>query len=434
MPWPDPTHRAATLIARRELKMARSAHAYVRGSTERFYEWIESDGGNYLPAGPAAWICGDCHVGNLGPIGRPKGHAVVELRDLDQTVIGNPAHDVVRLALSLAMSARSSDLPGSITRRITEDLVAGYEKAFEGEKPSEEIEDLPDPIRLVMREAVRRTWDGLFDERLGAADGRVIPIGKRFWPLADTEQAAVRTLVEQEDVRRLVAKLESRDDDAKISFVDAAFWVKGCSSLGLWRAAALIEIKDRNKKGRKRKTLSLIDIKQAVDASAPWAAGVAHDMQPGERVLRGAQKLAPALGSRMVAAELLDRSVFIRELLPQDLKVELDHISPADGRSVAYYLGMVVGRAHGRQLEDDERRSWHREMHTHRSKNIEAPLWLWRALVDLVGVHERAYLEHCHRHALAELKRDDPPPIELPGNGSHGNTASVASAAGAADA
>ena len=25
---------------------------------------------------------------------------------------------------------------------------------------------------------------------------------------------------------------------------------------------------------------------------------------------------------------------------------------------------------------------------------------LWSTLVDLVGVHERAYLEHCRRHAL----------------------------------
>jgi uncharacterized protein (DUF2252 family) len=443
MPSPDPNHRAATLIARRELKMARSAHAYVRGSTERFYDWIASDGGHHVPTGPAAWICGDCHVGNLGPIGHPEGRAVVELRDLDQTVIGNPAHDVVRLALSLAMSARSSDLPGAITTRITEDLVAGYERAFEGEKPSEEIEDLPDPIRLVMRQAVRRTWDGLFDERLGAGDGRVIPIGKRFWPLSNEERTALHQLVEQEDVRRLVAKLESREDNAKISFVDAAFWVKGCSSLGLWRAAVLVEVRYRSKKGNKRKSLSLLDVKQAVDASAPWAAGIAHDMAPGERVLAGARKLAPALGLRMVAARVLDRSVFVRELLPQDLKVELDHISVEDGRSVAYYLGMVVGRAHGRQLADDERRSWHREMHTHRSKNIEAPLWLWSALVDLVGVHERAYLEHCRRHALAELKRSEahiatpapPPPIEMPiTEPGDPNTAIVASAAGAADA
>ena len=36
-----PEERAETLIRTRNLKMARSAHAYVRGSTVKFYEWLE---------------------------------------------------------------------------------------------------------------------------------------------------------------------------------------------------------------------------------------------------------------------------------------------------------------------------------------------------------------------------------------------------------
>ena len=124
----DVVERKRLLQARRDLKMARSAHAYVRGSTARFYEWLAVARGRQRAAGPPVWICGDCHVGNLGPIGHSEGAAVVELRDLDQTTIGNPAHDLVRLALSLAMAARSSDLPGVTTARMTEDLVAGYER------------------------------------------------------------------------------------------------------------------------------------------------------------------------------------------------------------------------------------------------------------------------------------------------------------------
>jgi uncharacterized protein (DUF2252 family) len=112
----------------------------------------------------------------------------------------------------------------------------------------------------------------------------------------------------------------------------------------------------------------------------------------------------------MVAARLLGRPVFVRELLPQDLKVELDQMSVEDGRGVAYYLGSVVGRAHARQLDGDLRRSWQAEMHTRRSRTIDAPSWLWRAVVDLVGVHERAYLEHCRRYALAHDKAGSPDP------------------------
>ena len=388
--------------------MARSAHAYVRGSTARFYEWIASPAGRNVPSGPPTWICGDCHLGNLGPIGHREGKVVVELRDLDHTVVGNPAHDIVRLALSLAMAARSSDLPGVTTARITEDLVAGYERAFEGANASEQVTDLPSPIRVVMKSAVKQTWKKLFDERIGE-DRHGILLGRRFWQLADEEREAVKQLVTLEPIRKLVALLEERDDSAQISFVDAAFWVKGCSSLGLWRAAVLLRVTERTKRGRKRHTMSLLDIKQAIASDAPWAAGADLGLAPGERVLTGARRLAPALGDRMVAAAMLDRSVYIRELLPQDLKVELDEITAEQGRAVAYYLGMVVGRAHRRQLDPDQTRAWSTEMATHRTKNIDAPSWLWQSLVELVAVHEHGYLEHCRRFALTADRVAEPP-------------------------
>src|SRR6187402_1117819 len=112
----DPAERGRRLIEARNLKMARSAHAYVRGSTTQFYEWL-ADSGSNLPAGPSVWICGDCHMGNLGPIANAKGRVEIQIRDLDQAVIGNPAHDLIRLALSLASAARGSDLPGITTAR-----------------------------------------------------------------------------------------------------------------------------------------------------------------------------------------------------------------------------------------------------------------------------------------------------------------------------
>lgn len=46
---------------------------------------------------------------------------------MDQTVIGNPAHDLIRLGLSLATAIRGSDLPGVTTSLMLEKMVAGYE-------------------------------------------------------------------------------------------------------------------------------------------------------------------------------------------------------------------------------------------------------------------------------------------------------------------
>ena len=63
-----PDDRERILTQTRNLKMARSAHAYVRGSTVKFYDWLENSRPGELPEGPPVWICGDCHIGNLGPL------------------------------------------------------------------------------------------------------------------------------------------------------------------------------------------------------------------------------------------------------------------------------------------------------------------------------------------------------------------------------
>jgi uncharacterized protein (DUF2252 family) len=110
-----PDERERILTQTRNLKMAQSAHAYVRGSTVKFYEWLESSNRAKLPDGPPVWICGDCHVGNLGPLVDAKGRVLIQIKDLGQTVIGNPAHDLVRLGLSL--SSRHRELFAPLVQR-----------------------------------------------------------------------------------------------------------------------------------------------------------------------------------------------------------------------------------------------------------------------------------------------------------------------------
>src|ERR1700749_1121720 len=121
-----PADRASRLKVQQTLKMARSAHAYVRGSTVQFYEWLEQQKRGTLPEGPPVWICGDCHAGNLGPVAGVDGRIDIQIRDLDQTVIGTPAPDLIRLALSLSTASRGSNLPGVTTARILEQMTEGY--------------------------------------------------------------------------------------------------------------------------------------------------------------------------------------------------------------------------------------------------------------------------------------------------------------------
>ncbi len=393
--------RAKTLDQQRKRKMARDAHAYVRGSTVKFYEWLDCAAAN-LPQGPPVWICGDCHVGNLGPVASADGRVEIEIRDLDQTVVGNPAHDIVRLALSLAMAARSSDLPGVTTARMLEHLMEGYGAALR--KPSAPVaEDAPntdiEPIRAVLASSMRRRWKHLAIERIEDEEP-TIPLGRNFLRLHEEERAGLKALVKTPAVRKLITQLKERDDNAQVKLVDAAYWIKGCSSLGKLRFALLLGV------GRKKeRRYCLVDVKEAVAAAAPAAqtAAAGSPTQPAdfaERVVLGARALSPFLGNRMMSATLLRRPVVVRELLPQDLKLEMQSLTCEQAVGIARYFAAVVGRAHARQMNAATRKRWLAELSQHRSKSLDAPGWLWRSVVELVGVHEAAYLEHCRRYAM----------------------------------
>jgi uncharacterized protein (DUF2252 family) len=118
------------------------------------------------------------------------------------------------------------------------------------------------------------------------------------------------------------------------------------------------------------------------------------------RVVEGARHLSPALGERMLAARFLDRGVFMRELLPQDLKLEIDQISREEAMKAARHLAMVIGRAHARQMNAATRAKWRDELGRNRPANLEAPSWLWSSIVELVASHEAAYLEHCRKYVM----------------------------------
>jgi uncharacterized protein (DUF2252 family) len=386
--------RVGVLTARRNLKMARSAHAYVRGNTLHFYEWLAAEHSKLVPSGPPIWICGDCHVGNLGPIADIKGRVEIAIRDLDQTVIGNPAHDLIRLGLSLATAARGADLPGVTTAIVMEQIVEGYLEAL-ASTHYKEFPKIPKPIRLILKQSYKREWRHLAEERIENVKPS-IPLGEKFWKLASDERRAISELFEKPAVRRMVTSLKSREDDAKIEVVDAAYWMKGCSSLGRLRYAILVRV------GRKHSgDLCIIDIKEATKPAAPRSPREGMPRDNAVRVVEGASKLSPALGERMLAAKLLGREVFLRELLPQDLKLELNQLSCDDAVAAGRYLASVVGKAHGRQMNAAQRKAWRAKLAQHHTKGVDAPPWLWRSVVDLVASHEAAYLDHCRRYALA---------------------------------
>ncbi len=192
---PSLAERPVILERKRTLKMARSAHAYVRGNTARFYEWLAaSPAARRVPMGPAIWICGDCHLGNLGPGRRRRGTC----RDPDPRP--RPGRD--------RQSRARSHPPGPVAghrgprfgparrHHCTDDggewstATAPPSRIPTRDHPGAE----PETVRSIRREAFGRRWRHLAKERLQAVEPR-IPLGEKFWALAPEEARGVGTAV-----------------------------------------------------------------------------------------------------------------------------------------------------------------------------------------------------------------------------------------------
>lgn len=377
--------------------MACSAHAYVRGSALKFYEWLGSSTALSLPEGPPVWICGDCHLGNLGPVADAKGRVKIAIRDLDQAVIGNPAHDLIRLGLSLATAIRGSDLPGVTTALMLEQMMEGYEGALANPGKNPGRSAAPSSVRRVLKRALKRRWHHLAEERIQDVRPQ-IPMGKHFWPITAAEKKEIQRIFKLPEVRNLITSLKDRDKGDAVEVVDAAYWMKGCSSLGRLRSAILLGV---GKKKKNSKGFCLIDIKEAVPAGAPHSAKAAMPRDHAKRVVEGgARKLSPFLGQRMLAGHFSGTPAVLRELLPQDLKLEIDQLTREEAIGAARFLASVVGEAHARQMDKNVRNEWRTVLKQNRSKKLDAPSWLWTSVVQLVAIHESAYLEHCRQYAL----------------------------------
>jgi uncharacterized protein (DUF2252 family) len=91
------------------------------------------------------------------------------------------------------------------------------------------------------------------------------------------------------------------------------------------------------------------------------------------------------------------------------LKLEIDQISHEEAVGAATFLAAVLGKAHGRQMDLPTRKRFLRDLKRRSSKRLDAPSWLWSSVVDLAGVHEVAYLEHCRQYALLTGPCKNPP-------------------------
>jgi uncharacterized protein (DUF2252 family) len=151
------------------------------------------------------------------------------------------------------------------------------------------------PVQMVLRQALKREWRHLATERI-KDDEPKIPLGAKFWPLSRAENAEVRRVIKSEETRAIVTCRQGRKDDSEIEVADAAYWVKGCSSLGRLRFAVLLRVGEKD-----------LPYRHERGSEGGRTHATAKCQNDALRVVQGAREPSPFLGGRMLAISTLHR-------------------------------------------------------------------------------------------------------------------------------
>ena len=97
---------------------------------EKFYEWLDASAGK-VPTGPSIWICGDCQVGNLGPLADAEGQ--VNSRSATSTRRWSATRRTTLFGFAChwrrLTAVRTS---GATTAHVLEEIIARYRQALAG--------------------------------------------------------------------------------------------------------------------------------------------------------------------------------------------------------------------------------------------------------------------------------------------------------------
>jgi uncharacterized protein (DUF2252 family) len=382
--WQDAYDRAATrgapgLLARKQERMARSPHAFLRGSAPMFYQLLATR--PQLAPGPddGGWIVGDLHVENFGAWrvdGRDRrrgGRVVFDVNDFDLAACGPWRLDLARLVTSVLLAAGDRAVDGRQAVQLARALLDGWRDAAFGDGPAPAA---PPSIAGLVAAVAARTREGMLATRTVAVDGeRRFVRGPRYADLsagraAECARAFARYATSLPEPRR------PTPEEAEVE--DLAFRVAGTGSLGVLRVAVLTRGHGPPDGGW------IFDMKE----TRPLPEGSLLRAPPGDPAERVVQACLACLehAPRMLGTTRVGaRSMLVRRLAPQEDKLDFDGLDAAGFESVARHLGALAGSAHRRGAARRPARAW-------RGRDLEA---IVQGAVALAGLHVSAWLAWC---------------------------------------
>jgi uncharacterized protein (DUF2252 family) len=359
------------LLARKYATMRQTPLSFMRGTCQLFYDTLPRVA--ELDAAPRTWLSGDLHAENFGAYKGDNRLTYFDVTDFDESALGPPTLDAVRLLASILVAAAEWGLGAGEGDALAARAAVVYATELASGKAAWiERESARGALKRLLAQVAGRSRADLlarFTTRKGRR--RHFQLDDRhLFQATDAERAAVEQM--------LAAAGAAANDPDYFRLVDVARRVVGVGSVGRPRFITLVEGRgspDRN---------ALLELKAARPSVVVPRTATRQPRWPDEAarivgVQRHAVAIAPAFLSAVTGGET---GFVLRELQLSDDRLTLRDWE-RQPKKLAEALVTLAAVA-----------AW---MH------LRAGAWRESASVDVLAAFAA---EHAWRDALLEMARD----------------------------
>jgi uncharacterized protein (DUF2252 family) len=348
--------RNAGLLQYKVARMAENPFAFFRGTFHLFARDVLTGVSGPLPLltgeGSEMDVVGDLHSENYGTFKADDGLVHYDINDFDETTTGRFDFDVCRLAVSLFLAARDRRDP--LERAVLAPLAAvqTYSEALrrlltKGKGQPEDVNERTasgcEAIDTLVREAAAVRRPAFIGKLTQPGDKkRTLIRSVKYFNLADAERTQALRLLE--DYRTRHGK-EEHEGFWKVE--DVCGRVSGIGSMGRYRYVVLLA-----GKGSEEARNVLLEFKEA----RPSAYDLYRNRDTGGDALRRRaervvtmQRQSQAASNRHLGHAVDGETSFqVRQLGPQDARVEAGPLKPGGLEAVGRVQATILARVHAR--------------------------------------------------------------------------------------
>ena len=301
------------LIALKYKAMRSDVFAFYRGTCHLFYQDWPHD--TPLDAVPAAWVCGDLHLQNLGSYRGDNRLVYFNINDFDESALAPCTWDLARLLTCLHVSANTLGITAKKATKLSRYFLEIYTATLvKGHIRPVEEDNAIGLARELLFQLKRRSRKDFLNLHTTLKSGkRTLHIDNiHAYPVSAEERVCVTTALDTWGARQQNAKF--------YRVLDVAHRIAGIGSLGTERYMVLVE-------GRGSPNGNfLLDLKgETASSLAPYVKLTQPQWSSqAERsviIQRWVQGIPPALLAPMT---FTNNCYVLRELQPIEDKVNLD--------------------------------------------------------------------------------------------------------------